>query len=218
MSKVLTGIPATRHAANVLTRSHSGPTWRGQAAPLQPRTPSAHYARGAFAGASRGWAALSPDNQAQYKTLAAASGGRYRSGYALFVANSITNAAGGVIGPPSSYVEGGAITFANLTIDDFGDLTCVVNTSSGSTDAVRAYFLCNASNTRYTFSKNKARQLPFTLTPGQTTFLNSFWPLNYGVFPPYSQRIIAWFQAVSELSGFTGPMAQFTFLMPDNPF
>lgn len=217
MSKVQTGIAATRHAANVLTRSHSGPTWRGQAAPLQPRTPAAHRARGAFAGASRGWAALSPTNQMDFRTLAAASGGRYKTGYALYVALSIGNGTGALTGPPAAYTPGGAITSASLTIDAFGSMPITVTTSSGLTDQVRAYFLPYARATRYSYALGKARQLPFTITPGREEFIDSFWPHTYGVFPPYSQRIIAWFQASNVSTGITGPIAQFTFLMPARP-
>lgn len=216
MSKVLTGIPATPHNANVLTRSQQGPTWRKQAAPVQPRTPTAHAARGHFAGATRLWSALSPANQSQYRTLAAASGGRYATGFALFMALSITNAAGGLIGPPATYVEGGSITSASLTVDLFADMPLLVNTTNEAQDEVLCYFQPYARQAHYSFSKGKARLLPFRPHAGTETFIESLWPGTYGVYPPYRQRIVAWFQAINATTGITGPLKQFTFQMPNS--
>jgi hypothetical protein len=195
LAKQLTGLPLVPNPANVTFTPRQGAAWRGFASSRQPRSPGQHAARAIFHTASQEWANLEPDTQSAWNSLAAASAGRFNTGFGLHTLVAINAGGSWPYSPPSTYIDGGyPLSYGFAWDPEIGLQVALPDTTS----EVEYFFVSIQTRvrpTQGTFTYGKATQIPHTfLSAGFEQTVDAYWPTaSLGAFPPYGQTIVGWF-------------------------
>jgi hypothetical protein len=204
MAKVVTGLPAALSRGTVRSLARPGTTWRGLAAPLQPKRAPAVMNTAQWAWVLKGWSQLDPGVQSQWASLAVAP----MTGYALYIQAGMRAAKRGSItvpAPPSSYPNFNTISSPNLAVD-CATLELVASWSWAGGTPTTILLQVSAPQTQaqlYVAPKSYFNVLEFE--PGLLTInVTPAYVAQFGQIPTNCWLTVNWVHL--DFSGITGPI------------
>lgn len=215
MAKTLTAISLPRNPNVVKFRPTAGSAWRGFAAPQQPRSPAAHAARAQFQTVAGGWQYLSPTDQANYRAMAADSGGRFANGFGVYMNAYLNAPLGTTIDTTHGYEPGGPLGAVSISYVPTIGLQAQAEGNEASPSNYSLYVMSRTPQPKSVYNRQQATRLPGLFPTDTATLLDPLWPLYVGSFPPFGQQLVAWFTPINAFSYISGPVRMVIYQMPD---